>query len=181
MRIKVNYSIKLKLTLILLCLTTGICFIYILMNQFFMEDYYVATKQKNLLKGYERINEIISDEGQINDHTAQSIVTVCEKYGIIIIIVDTSDSIEFLYGNGDILKKRLVDINFGINPTDYNVIQNNSDYVLAACNLKNKSGSGNGYLEVSGFFNSNMIFPQNIITILKSHHHFLLQSFSLYF
>lgn len=157
-RRKVKYSIRLKLTFVLLCLTAGICFIYILMNQFFMEDYYVSTKQKNLLRGYEVIDTIVRTEGEINEEMAKQIVTVCEKYGIIIIIVDTSDAIEFLYGNGDILKKRLVDINFGRNPSDYKVIKSNSDYVLAGCNLQNTGSIESGYLELSGFFNTDMIF-----------------------
>ena len=155
---KVKYSIRLKLTFILLCLTAGICFVYIMMNQFFMEDYYVSTKQKNLLKGYETISGIVKAQGAINEEMAGQIVTVCEKYGIISIVVDTSDDIEFLYGNGDILKKRLLDINFGINPSDYKVIESNADYVLAGCNLENNSSMNSGYLELSGFFNTNMIF-----------------------
>ena len=159
MNSKVKYSIKLKLTLILLCITTGICFIYILMNQFFMEKYYLSTKQKNLLKGYDEIYQIIQKNESVDDENIKEIVSVCEKYGIIIIIVDTSDNIEFLYGNGEILKKRLVDINFGINPSDYKVIKQTSDYIVGGCNLHQKSGSyENGYLEVSGFFNTNMIF-----------------------
>lgn len=159
MNSKVKYSIKLKLTLILLCITTGICFIYILMNQFFMEKYYLSTKQKYLLKGYDEINQVIQKNETVNDEAIKSIVSVCEKYGIIIIIVDTSDQIEFLYGNGEILKKRLVDINFGLNPSDYKIIKQTPDYMVGGCNLNQKSGNyENGYLEVSGFFNSNMIF-----------------------
>ena len=159
MNSKVKYSIKLKLTLILLCITTGICFIYILMNQFFMEKYYLSTKQKYLLKGYDEINQVIQKNETVNDEAIKSIVSVCEKYGIIIIIVDTSDQIEFLYGNGEILQKRLVDINFGLNPSDYKIIKQTPDYIVGGCNLNQKSGNyENGYLEVSGFFNSNMIF-----------------------
>ncbi|MBQ3666015.1 MAG: HAMP domain-containing protein [Lachnospiraceae bacterium] len=129
------------------------------MNQFFMEKYYLSTKQKYLLKGYDEINQVIQKNETVNDEAIKSIVSVCEKYGIIIIIVDTSDQIEFLYGNGEILKKRLVDINFGLNPSDYKIIKQTPDYMVGGCNLNQKSGNyENGYLEVSGFFNSNMIF-----------------------
>lgn len=156
MKIKVKHSLRMKMTLLLLCLTTGTFLVYLLLNQFFLEDYYVKTKEKSLLKGYETINEILENGNRISTDVANDVAAVCEKFGITVIIVDTADKIEFQYGNGNILKERLQQINFGINPFDYKVIKETDDYVLQGYNL-NSSG-GNGYLEVTGFFNSNMIF-----------------------
>ena len=153
----VKYSIRLKLSFVLLSLTAGICMVYILVNQFFLEDYYISTKQENLLEGHNVIRRIVNKEEVLDEESSQEIVGVCEKYGIIMIMVDTSGELKFLYGNGDILKKRLLDINFGINPPDYEVIENTTEYVLAGCNLNTDSIDA-GYLELSGFFNTDNIF-----------------------
>lgn len=155
MKIKVKHSMRMKLTLLLLSLTTGTFLVYLLLNQFFLEDYYVRTKEKSLLNGYETINEILENGNGITTDVANEVASVCEKAGITIIIVDTADKIEFQYGNGNILKERLQQINFGINPYEYNVIKKTDDYILQGYNLKS---SGDGYLELTGFFNSNMIF-----------------------
>lgn len=156
MKIKVKHSMRMKLTLLLLSLTTGTFLVYLLLNQFFLEDYYVRTKEKSLLKEYETINGILDNGNRITTDVANEVAAVCEKAGITIIIVDTADKIEFQYGNGNILKERLQQINFGINPFEQNVIKQTDDYILQGYNLNSSGGSG--YLELSGFFNSDMIF-----------------------
>ena len=52
MHVKVKNSLRMKLAVVLLCLTAGTFLIYFLINQFFLEDYYLYTKEKSLLKGY---------------------------------------------------------------------------------------------------------------------------------
>lgn len=155
MRVKVKNSLRMKLAIVLLCLTAGTFLIYFLINTFFLEDYYLYTKEKSLLKGYRKINEIISDSGSITTDTANQIVNVCEKYGITIIIVDTADNIKLQYGNSNILQQRLQQINFGINPSDTKIVKQSDKYVLQSYNLNNSNG---GYMEVSGFFDKDKIF-----------------------
>lgn len=157
MHVKVKNSLRMKLAVVLLCLTAGTFLIYFLINQFFLEDYYLHTKEKSLLKGYHKISEILSDSGAITTESANQIVNVCEKYGITIIVVDTADNIKLQYGNGAILQQRLQQINFGFNLNNENtkVIKETDKYVLQSYNLDKSNG---GYMEVSGFFNKNMIF-----------------------
>ena len=151
MRVRIKNSLRMKLTILLLCLTTGTFLIYLLINQFFLEDYYVTTKEKSLLKGYEKINEILSNEGSITSESANQVAGVCEKYGITIIVVDTADNVKLEYGNGSILQERLREINFGISPYNTDVIKKTDKYILQSYHLDNNSGSG--YMEVTGFFN----------------------------
>lgn len=156
MKVKVKYSIRMKLTILLLCLTAGMFLANLFINRFFLADYYLNNKERNLLKGYSSIDEIIGNSENISEDDSNSIAKICEKYGITLIIVDNSDYIIFQYGNGMILRERLQQINFGFNPEDYKLIKRTDSYLLHGYNL-NSSG-GNGYLEVSGFYNKNMIF-----------------------
>ena len=156
MGLKVKYSIRMKLTILLLCLTAGMVIASVLINRFFLADYYLETKERNLLKGYNKINEIIGDSEKISEQMSNEITAMCEKYGITLIIVDNSDYIKFQYGNGMILRERLQQINFGFNPRDYELLERTDEYLLHGYNL-NSTGI-NRYLEVSGFLNPNMIF-----------------------
>ena len=67
MGLKVKYSIRMKLTILLLCLTAGMVIASVLINRFFLADYYLETKERNLLKGYNKINEIIGDSEKISE------------------------------------------------------------------------------------------------------------------
>lgn len=156
MGVKVKYSIRMKLTILLLCLTAGMVLASVLINRFFLADYYLETKERNLLKGYNSINEIIGNSENISKQMSDEITVICEKYGLTLIIVDNSDFIKFQYGNGMVLRERLQQINFGFNPKDYELLERTDEYLLYGYNL-NSPGT-NRYLEVSGFLNQNMIF-----------------------
>lgn len=156
MRVKIKKSMRMKLTCVLLCLTTGTFLIYMFLNYFFLEDYYLQTKEKSLLKGYKKIESILSERNSINYETANLVANVCEKYGITIIVVDTADMVQFAYGNDNILRQRLQEINFGVGNGHVKIIEQNEKYVLQSYNVE--TANQNGYMEVSGVFNKNMIF-----------------------
>lgn len=156
MKIKVKHSIRTKLAFLLMCLTMGTFVVYLIVNRFFLGDYYLRTKEKSLLKGYEQIDAILEGDERITTDTANKIAGICEKYGITIIVVDTTDNIELQYGNGAILRERLQQINFGINQGNSSIIKKTENYILQSYNINTTGESG--YFELAGFFNSNMIF-----------------------
>ena len=61
MVVKVKYSIRMKLTILLMCLIAGMVLASVLTNRFFLADYYLDTKERTLFKGYNSINEIDTD------------------------------------------------------------------------------------------------------------------------
>jgi signal transduction histidine kinase len=156
MRVKMKKSIRTRLTCVLLGLMLGTFLIYTLLNYFFLEDYYLKTKEKSLLKGYQSIDNILSGKDSINYDTANLVANVCEKYGITIIVVDTSNMVQFQYGNGNILGQRLQDINFSTSSDKVKIIERGDKYILQSCNIE--TAGQDGYLEVTGVFNSDMIF-----------------------
>lgn len=160
MRVKYKHSMRTKLTLVLLCLTAGYFIVYFLLNHFFLEDYYLKTKEKSLLKGYEKVNEILEEEEEISTKNANEVAEVCEKYGITIIVIDTSDYIQFQYGNGMILQERLREINFNYGNENIKIIERTDDYILQRYKPMNPDQSQ--YMELTGFFNEDMIFLMRI-------------------
>ena len=160
MKVNVKHSMRTKLTLVLLCLMAGNFFVYILLNHFLLETFYLDTKEKSLLKGYEKINEILEDKDVMSQKDANAVAEVCEKYGITIIIIDTSDYIEFQYGNGKILQERLREINFNFNSENQQIIKKANNYVLQK--YTPASQEQGEYMELTGFFNSDLIFLMRI-------------------
>lgn len=154
----VKFSIRMKLMIILLIVTAGTCLAYILMNQFFMKDYYISVKKDNLIKVYEKVSELVNNDNNISRDTSGKIANECELYGASLIVVDNSETIKFLYGNDNMLRYRLRDIDFGINPPDYNIVERNENYTLAEVNIDNQNSYDGTYLELSGFFDSENIF-----------------------
>lgn len=158
MRVKIGHSIRMKLTILLLCLTAGIFLSYFLINRFFLENYYLHTKEESLINGYEEINKILKNEPSITIEVSNKIAKICESSGITIIIVDTSDNIELQYGNAHELRERLQQINFGDN-SEFKVIKKTNKYVLQKYTGETSSA---GYMEISGFFSSNRIFLMRV-------------------
>lgn len=156
MRVKFGHSLRMKLTILLLCLTTGIFLSYFLINHFFLENYYLNTKEERLIDGYKDINKILKNEPTITTDVSNRIAKICESSGITIIIVDTADKIELQYGNAYELRERLRQINFGDN-SDFKVIKKTNKYILQRYE-GNGDASSAGYMEISGFFDSNRIF-----------------------
>lgn len=160
MGVNIKHSMRTKLTLVLLCLMAGNFFVYILLNHFFLESYYLNTKEKSLLRGYDKINDILNDKDSMSQKDANLVAEVCEKYGITIIIIDTSDFIEFQYGNGKILQERLREINFNFNNKNQKIIKKTNNYVLQKYTPVNREQGE--YMELTGFFNPDLIFLMRI-------------------
>lgn len=162
MRVKIKNSLRTKLTLLLLCLMIGTFLIYLFINQFFLQDYYINTKEKSLIKGYHEINVILEDEKALTtksdniNQIANEIADICEKYGLTFIVENPSSDIILAYGTANILHERLLQISFGINPSGTKEIKKTDKYLIQSYNLDKTNQDG--YLEITGFFNENTSF-----------------------
>lgn len=83
----------------LFCMIAGtilfIIALYVLLNTFILDDYYIGSKQKELVKDYRTINKYYSTEVDINDEKVQmELEKICENRNVNITIID---------GEGDVL------------------------------------------------------------------------------
>jgi len=135
---------------------------YMVINSFFLKPYYTKTKEKILFKGYKEINEIVnsSSSSAISSDDYNEIAKICETNGLTLIIVNTSNEVQFEYGNGFVLKERLININF--DRDDSRILEKTDDYVVRSYTDKGfmgkDSGTGSEFIEINGYFNDNNIF-----------------------
>ena len=122
-------SIRFKLILLIFSLMAGSFLIYLFLNKFFLQDYYLRTKEKSMIRGYEKINEVLSEETPITTEKMNSVAKTCEKYGITMIVVDTADTIEMQFGNAEVLRHRLQEINFKPDDRNTKIIKKTNKYI----------------------------------------------------
>lgn len=104
------HSIKKQFAIIFIVLMTSTILACLLVNNIFLEKYYLSNKQKALLGAYNKINmsDITSDSFDIE------IQKICWKYNISVIIMDADSQILKASGNDvEILGRQLLDNLFG--------------------------------------------------------------------
>ena len=104
------HSIKKQFAVIFIVLMTSTILACLLVNNIFLEKFYLSNKQKALLGAYNKINmsDISSESFDIE------IKKICWKYNISVIIMDADSKILKASGNDvDILGRQLLDNLFG--------------------------------------------------------------------
>lgn len=73
--------------------------LYILLNTFILKEYYIGSKQKELVKDYRTINRLYNSETNINDEKLQmELEKICENTNVHITIIDSDGN--FIYNSG---------------------------------------------------------------------------------
>ena len=94
-----RHSLRLRLAVILVGVTAGIIIISTFINSVFLGNYYITTKQEELVDMYDRVNRMYSASeesyGNMKSEDIQYLSERCYNLGIQMIIVDTSYKIHF--------------------------------------------------------------------------------------
>ena len=135
-----RHSLRLRLAVILVGVTAGIIIIGTFINSVFLGNYYIATKQEELVDMYDRVNRIYgsSEEPQdtIDKEEFQYLRDRCYNLGIQMIIVDTSYDILFENvpnndkNNVDNVLERLKKLVFKVDKEKKTILKKTSDYEL---------------------------------------------------
>lgn len=148
-----KHSIRVKLTLLFGALIAVTLIAYLLLNGLFLEKYYMNTKEKELVRSYKYINNLLKDGSEaLSDSTVNKIYALCEKNGIALLIIDNYGVEEIRTGNKFLLASRLSNVFFAWNDPYVRVIEEHSQYVLQKYN--NLTLESSPYLEVYGFLDS---------------------------
>lgn len=105
-----NHSIRKQFAIIFIGLMTGTILACLIVNNIFLEEYYLTNKQKALQGAYDKIN-LASVKGDISsDGFDIELRKVCGKYNISVIIMDADAKMLKTMGNDvDILGRQLLD------------------------------------------------------------------------
>lgn len=149
-------SIRMKLTIIFGALIAGTFVAYIIFNALFLENYYMDSKQRELIKTYENINESLYNYENISDEVKSSIYSLCEKNGVALLILDWNGKEQIRTGNAMVLANRMSNVFFAVNDPGVVIIEENKNYVLQKYSNKNIESSQ--YLELYGFMDNGQSF-----------------------
>lgn len=160
-----RHSLRLRLAVILVGMTAGTVIIGVFINNTFLGNYYMATKQEELTNMYYTINEIFVSDDKTNEIMAnhneiQRLRTKCYNLGIQMIVVDTSYGVCFANvpsndpSDSENLLSRIKEMIFN-EDVKVNVIEKTDSYTLYT--YKN-STNGSNYMEMWGEIDCGCIF-----------------------
>ena len=161
----IRHSLRLRLAVILLGMTTGTVIIGVIINNTFLGNYYMSTKQEELTDLYDNINEMFKiDENTkdiiVNQDDMQRLRTRCYNLGVQMIVVDTSYRICFAnvpsndMNDSENLLSRIKEMIFN-EDVKINIIDKRMSYTLYT--YKNNT-NGNSYMEMWGELDCGCIF-----------------------
>lgn len=145
----------------MVCLILGLLgFVFLCnwaMNNFFLERYYVAKKEKVLRSVYGRMNHIEDEEQYLDESFVIELSDVCTRYNMSAIVV--TENFDTMYGLGSTklkeLRGRLWGYMMGVDTSETDILEETDEYVVQ----KTKDfKTGVEYLEMWGVFNTGCYF-----------------------
>lgn len=129
------------------------------MNNFFLERYYVAKKEKTLRSVYERLNKIEDTDEYLDEELLKSISDICNRYNMSMMIL--TENFEPMFGTESSQNKyqglqgRLWGYFMGIDTSEVDIMEETDDYVMQkTVDFKTRVE----YLEIWGMFNTGYYF-----------------------
>ena len=127
-------------------------------NVFFLENYYIKSKERDLIDTYELLSDNIVADKSVNQEDRIEIVSVCESKSITTLIVDSSIKVRFYSGYSilnDSLVDRLKKILFYGEKVTGEIIRENEKYTLRSVYDPTNNQT---YLEMFGILDSGDLF-----------------------
>ncbi len=84
-----GYSIRQQITTIFVLLLSGAVLLCFLINNFFLESYYVSNKEKSLMVAYDAINKASINDTINSDEFDVELHKLCGKYNLSVIVLDS--------------------------------------------------------------------------------------------
>ncbi|MCD7837086.1 MAG: HAMP domain-containing histidine kinase [Lachnospiraceae bacterium] len=148
-------SIRRQFALIFIGLMTGIIVVCLVINNIFLEEYYIKSKINVILDAYTVISQSANSDEYDTDSFKNELEDVCSRYNITICVMDAYSQMKFVSKNGgQQLENRLIGYIFEI-PMDNNtdVIEEGDDYII-----QRSGAEGSEYIEMYGRLNSGISF-----------------------
>jgi signal transduction histidine kinase len=150
-----KHSIKKDMALIFISVMAGTIVLCWIINNIFLEKFYVQNKKDTIIDAYARLNEVVSNGDITSDDFDVELRRTCDMYNISILVIDAgSNTIKSSTRDAERLMRRLYDKMF--NPdknSDY--IEENGKYYLAS-SIDNATNTE--YLEMWGVLDNGNTF-----------------------
>ena len=151
-----KHSIRQQFALIFIGLMAGTILLCWLINNLFLEQYYIRTKAEVIKDAYETIREVANSDTYSTEEFGGTLDEICNVYNIAVYVMDADSQVKYVSANGGReLEGRLIGRLFGFVTDGGNnkLIEEGEDYSLRRTAL-----GGNEYLEMYGRLTSGISF-----------------------
>jgi signal transduction histidine kinase len=149
-------SIKQEMAFIFIAVMAGTIVLCWIVNNIFLENFYVRNRKTAITQAYNRINEVASNGDISSDEFDVELRKACEMYNINIIVIDaSSNTIKSSSRDGDRLLRRLYDHFFSSNNDRDSYLIETDKYYMAS-SLDNLTSTE--YLEMWGVLDNGNLF-----------------------
>jgi len=151
-----KHSIRQQFALIFIGLMAGTILLCWLINNLFLEQYYIKTKASVIKDAYETIREAANSDTYSTEEFVGTLDEICKIYNIAVYVMDADSQVRYVSANGGReLENRLIGRLFGFVKDGGNnkLIEEGEDYTL-----RRTAMAGNDYLEMYGRLTSGISF-----------------------
>lgn len=150
-----RHSIKQEIALVFIAVMAGTIVLSWIINNSFLENYYIENKKAAINKAYLRIDEVVAN-GSINSEDFDvELRKTCDMYNISILVIDAeSNTIKSSTRDAEKLMRRLYD-NFFNPDSNINYLEENDQYMLA---MALDMATNTEYLEMWGVLKNGNLF-----------------------
>ena len=149
-----THSIKRQLALIFIGLMAGTILLCWLMNNLFLEKYYIRSKTEVIYEAYETIRQAANSDTYNTEDFHKELNNVCNIYNITVYVMDANSRLKYASINGgEELEKRLAAYVFGLFSDSAKVIAEDD-----GCVVQQVHTDGGDFLEMYGRLSSGISF-----------------------
>ncbi len=149
-----THSIRRQLALIFIGLMAGTILLCWLMNNIFLEQYYIRSKTEVIYEAYDAISQAANSDTYSTEEFRKELNDICGIYNITVYVMDANSRLKYASINGgEELEKRLAAYIFGFFNDAVKVIVQNDEYVVQQVHA-----DGADFLEMYGRLNSGISF-----------------------
>lgn len=124
-------SIRQQFALIFIGLMAGTILLCWLINNVFLEEYYIRSKTEVIYDAYDTISQAAKSDTYSSDAFVQELDDVCNIYNITVCVMDANSQTKYVSGNGGReLEAQLLGYIFGWQETPSRIIEEGEEYVI---------------------------------------------------
>ncbi len=151
----IKHSIKQEVALIFIAVMAGTIILCWIINNSFLENFYIQNKKNAIKDAYFRINEVVTNGDILSDEFAIELRKTCDMYNIGLLVIDAASNTQISSTrDADKLQRRLYDNFFNPN-NDMEYLDEGSNYYMA---LVMDISTNTEYLEMWGLLSNGNLF-----------------------
>lgn len=129
-------SIRQQFALIFIGLMAGTILLCWLINNVFLEEYYIRSKTEVIYNAYNTISQAAKSDTYSSDAFVQELDDVCNIYNITVCVMDANSQMKYVSGNGGReLEAQLLGYIFGWQETPSKIIEEGEEYAIQRMNF----------------------------------------------